>query len=646
MRTLSPRQVHLDFHTPAWAEGVGADFDADAFAATLANAGVTSITCFARCHHGLCYYPSRANPELVHPNLAVPDLLGPQVEACHARGIRVPAYTTVQWDQRQAQDHPEWVLTGENGGPTGPGGRPLEPGFYAFLDVFHPGYRAFLKQHVADLLELVPAIDGLFFDIVQPRSSLAPHWRAAMDEAGVDPADPAGRGRFAVRVYDDWKQEMSVFCRSLPQWTDDKTIFYNAGHVGPADAASAGAITHHEVESLPGGAWGYGHFPTAHAYARTTDKPSLAMTGRFHTSWGDFGSYRRPAALEYECLRAMAEGAAGVSVGDQLHPSGRLDSATYELIGGAFDKLKDVEPIVAGGRLVREVAILTPEAFDAETGEGAMGGKVGEADTGAVALLTTLHRHADRITPSDEFGGYAAVVLPDRVPADAALAAKLRAYHDAGGTVVMSGHCGAAAALAGVTLGGEARPLDYVRPIGGRTEVMYEGATPIAEVADDTEVVADALPPLADRTWRHYFGHRHAPAAEQPYQPAAVRRGRCTYLAHRVFEQWHRYAHTPCLDLVRQALASTDPILTIDGGPSTLEARLLACPDGGHVLSLLYYPPARRAAGGPGYAQPFDIIESVVPIVVPRVRVKLPDREPHVLNDVAVAGHRFIELPA
>ena len=53
---LRCRQVHLDFHTSPHIEGVGAAFDPDHFAATLAAAHVDSVTCFARCHHGWIYY--------------------------------------------------------------------------------------------------------------------------------------------------------------------------------------------------------------------------------------------------------------------------------------------------------------------------------------------------------------------------------------------------------------------------------------------------------------------------------------------------------------------------------------------------------------------------------------------------------------
>jgi hypothetical protein len=92
------RQIHADFHTSELIADVGSEFDAGAFAEMLADAHVDSITCFARCHHGYMYYDSALYPERIHPTLADRHLLKHQVEACHAKNIRVCAYTTVQWD--------------------------------------------------------------------------------------------------------------------------------------------------------------------------------------------------------------------------------------------------------------------------------------------------------------------------------------------------------------------------------------------------------------------------------------------------------------------------------------------------------------------------------------------------------------------
>ena len=149
-RELRFRQIHLDFHTSPDIEEIGAEFDPDEFASTLAKAHVNSVTCFARGHHGYIYYDSRKNPERVHPHLVNKNLLAEQIEACHKRGIRVPIYTTIQWDAYTADHHRDWLAIDEEGKEYGT--PPLAPGFYRVLDVFHPGCRQFLKDHLQDIL--------------------------------------------------------------------------------------------------------------------------------------------------------------------------------------------------------------------------------------------------------------------------------------------------------------------------------------------------------------------------------------------------------------------------------------------------------------------------------------------------------------
>ncbi|MFH1566398.1 MAG: beta-galactosidase, partial [Gemmatimonadota bacterium] len=91
------RQIHLDFHTSEHISGIGSEFHPEAYADTLAQAHVDSVTTFARCHHGYIYSDTQAHPERRHPHLTR-NPLADQTEACHRRDIRVPIYTTVQWD--------------------------------------------------------------------------------------------------------------------------------------------------------------------------------------------------------------------------------------------------------------------------------------------------------------------------------------------------------------------------------------------------------------------------------------------------------------------------------------------------------------------------------------------------------------------
>ena len=68
----------------------------------------------------------------------------------------------------------------------------------------------------------------------------------------------------------------------------------------------------------------------------------LGMTGKFHLSWGEFGGFKHPNALRYEAALSLAC-SARCSVGDQMHPYGFLDDATYELIGKAYKEVEEVE---------------------------------------------------------------------------------------------------------------------------------------------------------------------------------------------------------------------------------------------------------------------------------------------------------------
>ena len=311
---LRYRQIHLDFHTSEQITGIGADFDPDVFAETLAKAHVNSITCFARCHHGCSTTSRPIFPERIHPHLERPNLLIEQIEACHKRGIRVPIYVTVQWDYYTASRHPEWVCEGADGKILGT--PPFEAGFYRFMNVNSP-YVDFLKASVAEIFDLMP-VDGFFFDIVQPIPSADRYTQKMMRDAGLDPSDDAERAQFGIDSLDDFKRDMTEFVR---QYSDDATIFYNSGHIGPRHRGLDDAYTHWELESLPSGRWGYQHFPITQRYARNLGIDTMSHTGKFHTAWGDFQSFKNLAALQFECFRMIAMNAKCL-IGDQLPPNG------------------------------------------------------------------------------------------------------------------------------------------------------------------------------------------------------------------------------------------------------------------------------------------------------------------------------------
>ena len=97
--------------------------------------------------------------------------------------------------------------------------------------------------------------------------------------------------------------------RAVHKYQPSASVFHNGGHMPKGNARINAAQSHYELESLPTGGWGYDHFPLSALWAAAGDKEYLGMTGKFHTSWGEFGGYKHPNALLYEVLLSAALGA-------------------------------------------------------------------------------------------------------------------------------------------------------------------------------------------------------------------------------------------------------------------------------------------------------------------------------------------------
>ena len=630
------RQIHLDFHTSEHIKGIGSAFDPAEFVTTLEKARVDSITCFARCHHGWLYYDTQAFPERRHPHLAC-NLLQEQIKACHARNIRVPIYITVQWDHYTATQHPEWLSIDENGRIIGT--PPFEAGFYRELCVNSPYVDEFLKPHTQEVLQTLPT-DGIFFDIVRPIECVCRHCRDKMETQGIDPTNVAARRRFAVQSINSFKQEMTRFVR---QFNPDCTIFYNAGHIGPRHRAVVNAYTHFELESLPSGGWGYLHFPLAVRYARTLGLDCLGMTGKFHTSWGDFHSFKNTAALQYECYRMLALGAK-CSIGDQLHPSGKIDPDVYELIGSVYRTVEQKEPWCKGAIAVADIGVLTPEAFS----DGMMR-DLSPALMGITRMFDESGHQFDIIDAAADWSAYQVLVLPDNIPVGANLAAKIDAYLAAGGALIASfesglneaktefalkalgiqvkseGLCNLQGELVRGRLFERGDYIEYVLPAGllGRglpeTEhVIYTRGMDI-EAGPGAEVLISKIWPYFDRTYQHFCSHRQTPSSGQSGGPGVVKNGRAIYFANPIFSEYNELAPRWLKQIFLNALELLlpEPLVRHDG-PSTLQVTVnQQATENRWVMHLLHYIPERRA-------QQFDIIEDVISLYRVKLSVKAP----------------------
>ena len=638
MDKLRFRQIHLDFHTSELIEGIGKDFRPREFAETLKKAHVNSITVFARCHHGMIYYDSRLNPERIHPGLVNKNLLKEQIEACHAVGIRTPVYTTVQWDYYTAQRHRDWLCVDENGQSVGDGGPqlPKEAGFYERLCLNTP-YRAFLKRHVEEILEEFNPVDGMFLDIVSPVACMCPVCKDKMLKQGYNPLLFEDRLAFSQKSINEWQQEMTELIKGK---APEATVFYNKGHIGTAQRESEASYTHFELESLPSGIWGYLHFPATVRYARTLGKEYLSHTGKFHTMWGDFHSYKNQAALEFECFHMLAMGS-GCLIGDQLNPDGKLTPAVYDLIGAVYSQVEEKEPWCKDIIPVTEIGVFTPEEF--------LSGAdmyLPKSLQGAVRMLQESALQFDVVDSHSDYGKYRLLILPDEIPVEKRLADKLEAYMQAGGKVLLTCKSGllpdeSQFALNIGAVKKEQQPEDvwgqetvgvirekgdycqYILPgdkIGKelpRTyHVMYSRGLDVTGTKE-AEILADAYGSVFDRDYRHFCSHRQSPCSGEKVQPAVIRKGNSIYFSHPVFTQYQYNGPLWCKKMVQDAIdLLLGKRIATHNGPSSM---LLAVNDqkaeNRRIVHLLHYIPERRC-------DMIDVIEDVIPLFHIRCQVE------------------------
>lgn len=628
MDTLSFRQIHLDFHTSPHISDVGADFDPVRFAATFTRAQVSSVTLFARCHHGLSYYPSAVTP--VHPGLQRPDLMGDMIQALHGQGIRAPIYVTVGWDEHAAMTHQDWLAVDRRGSLVGR--TPLDVSERWRWLCLNTGYADYLAAQVQELLERYP-VDGFFFDIVRQPSPgcVCNTCLTQMEVDGIDPQDDQALTKYSLVIARRLMDRLSSLTR---QHHPDATLFYNSRTRLEAlpergMRPELSYMSHIEIESLPGGRWGYNHFPLFVRYFRPLIAAVVGQTGRFHRTWGDFGGVRAQAALEYEIFSMLASGAR-CSIGDQLHPRGVLEEPVYERIGAVYASVAAKEPWCAAARPLAELGVLLT------TSRTAIGdvNKAAEADEGALRMLLELRHQFEVIDREADFTRYRVLICPDVVSFDDQLADKIRSYLSQGGKLLLTGASGltphgAAFALDEIGLDYLGPPEfdpDYVLPgesVGQHVPrmplVQYGGSHRVRPRAE-TEVLSETVAPYFQRTWRHYSSHAQTPYDRPTGLPAATRTQNVVYVAAPLFTAYARHAYPIHRQLLGNYLALLLPRPLVRAAlPTGGQATLLEQPDGRRIAHLLYYVWQRRAPD-------LDVIEDVVPVYDVELEVRTGHR--------------------
>ena len=624
LHRLRFRQVHLDFHTSGEIRGIGAEFSKRQFQEALEVGHIDSITLFSKCHHGWSYHSTKVGRR--HPHLKF-DLLARQMEACRAVGVRCPIYISAGVDELMAVERPEWVVKNRDGTTYDP----LAAGWFKLLR-FNSPYLDYLCEQITEVVRRWPDNDGIFLDIIGPRMDYSEGALREMRRAGLDPELESDVAAYAQQVLQRYYERTTAAVRSVRA---DTPVFHNGGHV-PVGCAFNRYNSHLELESLPTGGWGYDHFALSARYAITTDSDFLGMTGKFHTTWGEFGGFKREAALRYECGAMLAYGAK-CSIGDQLHPRGAMNPDTCRLIGAAYAEVARREPWCEGVRPVARIALVSAEHPQAPARSSLT---VSAADEGVSRMLLELHLPFVVLDEHAAWDGFDLVILPDGGVLTADRLRRVKRHLGGGGRLLAAGSAlldpaGTRFAIdvGAKLLGRSAFAPDYLVATALTPEVPVRSPIVIGGGAYEVKpgrarVLVARREPYFNRTWEHFCSHQHTPDAPAGATPAAILDRNVAYFAHDIFSQYRHYGQPLHRDFVaaalRHLLGERWPVetnLPTDGRINILEQPA----ERRYVVHVLYAPKALRGwTDKRGRKLPIEIVEDLIPLHDIVVRVQLP----------------------
>ena len=553
------RQIHLDFHTSEHIPDVGKYFSKEQFKEALQIGHINQINIFGKCHHSWCYYPTKVKHAKTHPNLKI-DLLGQQIEACHEINVKAPVYLTVGWSAHDAETHPEWCARNSDGSiiefnkKTGNETEEItSTGQHSDIEVrikdknFRPycnwkfmcptgQYKELISNMVTELCSNYQ-VDGFFFDIhFTQLKCYCDNCKSSIKKNGFDIKNPEEvNTHWNDIILRNFTKYMTVHIQSM---RPDASIFYNGLTVLERKENLLFRVhenaTKNDLEDLPTTWGGYDKLATQSRYFHNyLNKPIIGMSGKFHTSWGEFGGFKYPEALKYEAAAMISHGAR-CNFGDHLHPSGEMDLDTYRNVGVAFEYIKKIEDYGIGGKPFSNIALYLTGSYD--------------ADDGVARILLEEHIEYEVVSISssqERINNFELIIIPSANVLKEEVR-KLQEFQNKGGSLIVVGK-GALDSkeenfifdIGAKYIGPSDFDMDYIQ-VGNDLSsnlvsspfITYNPAIK-SEANKDSKILADIKVPYFSRTLEKYNGHLYAPNKLQKEKyPAILHYKNIIFFAH------------------------------------------------------------------------------------------------------------------
>jgi hypothetical protein len=614
------RQVHVDFHMPEFPADAIKDFNVKEFVGEFVRAKVNVVGIFTKCHFGNAFYNNTVGHK--HSGLQQ-DFFGEVLEEAHSHGIKVIAYYSLGTDAYAVEHNPDWYQIDEHGKKRGGDGTVWE------LPCINSPYREELViPQVKEITENY-AMDGYLFDIpyIWKHSCFCPYCKKrfaeehgreltpelfATEREAVVQFGKASAARCMKEIYDLVKSirpEVLVNCNGAWKMGEPAAVNATSDYGLWESQPASGTFLCHSIRSR---------------FVRTLDVPVQIMTVRFTEGWG-LMSCKTAEQLKYEFAAIMANGGI-INIGDQVLPSGRLQSGVYDIIGEAFSFVEEREQACIEAKSCKHIALIGNYT------ENWYWDKGDTATLGAAKMLIEGHHQFD-IFFNNEFpdlAPYQVVVLPETVRLDAASEERIAEFVQQGGLLLATGKAPfnrqRTATKLSHTLGVEY--LDnspYSFAYMTQNDRLWQGVAAIPQLVEgpfvkvllegETKSLSHIQWPLTVPAPQRAFRHPIPPAGQISSFPAITAKqsgkGTALYMAGPIFSCYWDNNHFWLRRIFNNLLNQYDHSKPFSiEAPATVEANLME-KDGVRYLHLINF---QNGHSGNRTTALYDPIESITPV--------------------------------
>ncbi|MFD0680270.1 MULTISPECIES: family 10 glycosylhydrolase [unclassified Paenibacillus] len=617
------RQVHVDFHMPEFPYDAIKDFNAETFVAEFVRAKVNVIGIFTKCHFGNAFYDNQVGHK--HRGLAQ-DFFGEVLEEAHKHNIKVIAYYSLGTDAYAVEHNPDWYQIDKDGNKRGGKGTVWE------LPCINSPYREELViPQLKEITEKYP-MDGYLIDIpylwdhhcfcryCQKKFSeeysmeLTPELLASNPKL-VNGFAKQSAARCMQEIYDVVKAirpEVLVNCNGAWKMGEPAEINATSDYGLWESQPASGTFLCHSIRAR---------------FVRSLPVPVQIMTVRFTEGWG-LMSCKTAEQLKYEFATIMANGGV-INIGDQVLPSGKLQSGVYDIIGDAFSFIEEREQLCIGSTATKHIALIGSytENWYFEQGDS--------ATLGAAKMLIEGHHQFD-IFFNDDFpnlSAYKVVVLPETVRLNQQSTERLAEFVRRGGLLLAAGEAslnqGGGGGRTNFLLA-EVLGVDYLDrtpyPFAYMTEntELWEGTAAIPQLVEGpflkvksstSEALSYIQWPLTVPAPQRAFRHPIPPAGRISDFPAITANrfglGDALYISGPIFSTYWDNNHFWLRRIVNNLLNKydRDRPFTVEA-PPTVEANLME-KDGVRYLHLINFHNGHSGSRKQSF---YDPIESITPV--------------------------------